>query len=480
MEHNVLRMIKKIALVELNAGLWQPGTFLRHSSIESLAVGYLGAIAQAEGLEVKLIQQQDKSDQDVFNEIVDFSPGLVGFSAMTYNYPASLSLAERIKQNDPSTLTIFGGYHPSFHPEIVQEKAIDFAIIGEGELTFKELLNELNKPKQNYGEIKGLAWFDEELLVNESRERISNLDSLPNPLRDPDLLKECRISGLNYPPLSRQKSVAQVQYSRGCPHNCIFCSSPLMFGNKVFYRNPEKVVQEMQDIIEKCGTNYFYFADLSFNLSKQRIVSLCDEIRKSRMKVNWFCMCRPDNFNKDVLQVMKEAGCSRIGFGIDALSDKTLSMIKPGQNVSMEKTHHILKLANALGIIVRTFVIIGYPWESKKDMDDSIETLKTLPIDELRVGLLTPLPGSAIYYEFKTQGLILTDDLSRYTTEEYIIKHPELSPADMAAFRDRIFKEFYQSKEYKKRTQAKLRKFPHLQQSYDEFFDFLQERKVIR
>ena len=236
----------------------------------------------------------------------------------------------------------------------------------------------------------------------------------------------------------------------------------------------------MQDIVEKYGTNHFYFADLSFNLSKKRIMSLCHEMRKGKLHVNWFCMCRPDNLNKDVLQEMKESGCSRIGFGIDALNDKTLAKIKPGQNVSLEKTHQILKLANALGIIVRTFVIIGYPWESKIDLDDSIETLKTLPIDELRIGLLTPLPGSSIYYEFKNQGIILTDDFSKYTTEEYIIKHHELSPAEMVSYRDKMFREFYQSKEYRRRTQSKLKKFPHLKSSYDEFFDFLQERKVIK
>jgi anaerobic magnesium-protoporphyrin IX monomethyl ester cyclase len=478
--HNVLSMASKIALIEPNAGLWQPGTFLRHSSIEPLAIEYIGAIAKAEGMTVKIIQQQAKSSQEVFDEVIDFSPHLIGFSVMTYNYPASLALVQKIKQHSSKIMTIFGGYHPSFFPEIVKEDAIDFVIIGEGEETFKELLKALNKKEQGYEKVKGLAYYNGEVQINEPRERIKDLDSLPNPLRDDNILKECRISGLNYPPLSKQKSVAQIQYSRGCPHNCIFCSSPFMFGSKVFYRNPEKVVREMQEIIEKYRTNYFYFADLSFNLNRQRIIALCSEIRKNKLNVNWFCMCRPDNLNKHTLQEMKEAGCSRIGFGIDALNDDTLKRIKPGQDISMEKTRDILKLVNSLGIIVRTFVIIGYPWESKKDMNDSIEILKTLPIDELRIGLLTPLPGSTIYKRFKNLGIILTDDFSKYTTEEYIINHPEMDSDEMIAYRDRIFREFYQSSEYRRRTQAKLRKFPHLQQSYDEFFTFLKERKIIK
>jgi len=472
-------MATKIALIELNEGLWKPGTFLRHSSIEPLAIEYIGAAAKVEGFEVEIIQQQHKSDKEVLQEIIDFSPELVGFSVMTYNYPASLSLAKKIKQHNPEILTVFGGYHPSFFPEIVKEDAIDFVIIGEGEETFRELLQVLNS-ERNLKEVKGLAFYDGKVHINEPRERIKDLDSLPNPLRDYDILKECRISGLNYPPLSKQNCVAQILYSRGCPHNCTFCCSPFLYGRKVYFRNPEKVADEMQEIKERFNTNYFYFADLSFNLSKQRVIALCQEIKTRKLDTNWFCMCRVDNIDEELLRTMKEAGCSRIGFGIDALYEKTLKRVKPGQKITMEKTYKALELANASGIIVRTFIIIGYPWETKEDLDDAKEILETLPIDELRIGLLTPLPGSAIYEEFKKERLILTDDFSKYTTEEYIIKNPNFSPEAIAEFREKVFREFYQSKEYEKRKNEKIKKYPYLKQSYDEFFEFLNEKGILR
>jgi anaerobic magnesium-protoporphyrin IX monomethyl ester cyclase len=196
-------MPRKIALIELNEGLWKPGTFLRHSSVEPLAIEYIGAIAKEEGYIVKIIQQQHKSDQEVLQEIIDFSPQVVGFSVMTYNYPASLSLAKKIKQHNPDILTVLGGYHPSFFPDMVKEDAIDFVIVGEGEETFRELLKTLNESEVDFGEIKGLAFYDGSAQINESRERIKNLDSLPNPIRDMSILKECRISGLNYPALSK-------------------------------------------------------------------------------------------------------------------------------------------------------------------------------------------------------------------------------------------------------------------------------------
>jgi anaerobic magnesium-protoporphyrin IX monomethyl ester cyclase len=473
-------MARKIAFIELNEGLWKPGTFLRHSSIEPLAIEYIGAIAKAEGYDVKIIQQQYKSDDEILQEIIDFSPQLVGFSVMTYNYFASLSLAKKIKQYNPGILTVFGGYHPSFFPEIVKENAIDFVIIGEGEETFKELLRVLNNPEQGYETIRGIAYFDGKLHINQPRERIKDLDSLPNPLRDFNILKECRISGLNYPPLSKQNSVAQILYSRGCPHNCIFCCSPFLYGKRVYFRSPEKVVDEMQEINEKYGTNYFYFADLSFNLNRKKVIALCQEIKKRKLDVNWFCMCRVNNIDEELLKNMKYAGCSRIGFGIDALLETTLAKVKPGQSITMRKSYKALELANAMGIIVRTFIIIGYPWETKEDLENAKEILKTLPIDELRIGLLTPLPGSVIYEEFKKQNLILTDDFSKYTTEEYIIKNPDFSPEAMTEFREKIFREFYQSKEYEKRKNEKIKKFPYLKQSYDEFFEFLNEKGIIK
>lgn len=472
-------MEHKIALIELNEGLWKPGTFLRHSSIEPLAIEYLGAIAKAEGYKIKIIQQQRRSDQEVLKEIIDFSPQLAGFSVMTYNYPASLSLARKIKQHNPKILTIFGGYHPSFSPEIVKKDAIDFVITGEGEETFREFLKTPNNPERNYKKIKGLAFYNGKLHIGKPRERIKELDSLPIPLRDYNILKECRISGLNYPPLSKQRCVAQILYSRGCPHNCIFCCSPFLYGSKVYFRSPEKVVDEMQEIKKSFGTNYFYFADLSFNLNKKRVIALCQEIKKRKLDINWFCMCRVDNIDEELLKNMKEAGCSRIGFGIDALHENTLKKVKPGQKITMEKARKALELSNAMGIIVRTFIIIGYPWETKEDLENAKKILKILAIDEIRIGLLTPLPGSAIYEEFKNKGLILTDDLSKYTTDEYIIKNPDFTPEAMAEFRENIFREFYQSKEYEKRMKEKLKKHPHLKQSYDEFFEFLNEKGVL-
>ena len=479
-ERNSETMERKIALIELNAGLWKPGIFLRHSSIEPLATEYIGAIAKEEGYVVKIIQQQHKSDQEVLQEIIDFSPQVVGFSVMTYNYPASLSLAKRIKQHNPDILIVFGGYHPSYCPEIVKDDAIDYVIMGEGEETFRELLKVLNEKRADFTKIRGLAFYDGKLHINKPRERVKDLDSLPNPLRDSDILKECKISGFNYPPLSKQKCVTQVLYSRGCPHNCTFCCSPFLYGSKVYFRSPERVVDEMMEIKEKYGTNYFYFADLSFNLNKRKVIALCDEIKKRQLDTSWFCMCRIDNIDEEFLKNMKEAGCSRIGFGIDALYEETLQKVKPRQKITMEKTQKALELTNNVGIIVRTFIIIGYPWETRQDHEKAKEILKTLAIDEIRIGLLTPLPGSAIYEDFKKQNLILTEDLSRYTTDEYIIKHPDFSPETMAEFREKIFREFYQSKEYENRKKDKLKKHPYLKQSYDEFYKFLTEKGVLR
>jgi len=469
---------KKIALIELNEQLWKPGVFLRHSSVEPLGIEYIGAIAREEGWEVKIIQQRDKSDEEILRMIIDFSPEIVGFSVLTYNYPASVSLAKKIKKQISKTLIVFGGYHPSACPEIVKEDAIDFVIIGEGEESFREFINNFDSLSSNLNNIEGLAYYDGSLYINKPRQRIENLDSLPLPLREFNILKDCKIQGLNFPPPSKQKFVAQILYSRGCPYNCTFCCSPFLFGRKVYFRHPENVVNEMQELIENFGTNYFYFADLTFNVNKQKVITLCREIKKRKLDINWFCMCRVDNIDEELLKNMKEAGCSRIGFGIDSLLEKTLRKIKPLQNISLDLIRNTLEICDSIGIITRAFIIIGYPWENREDISEAEEILRRLPIDELRIGLLTPLPGSIIYNEFKKKGLIITNDLFRYTTDEYIIKNTYLSSKEILEIRQNIFRRFYSSENYHRRIAQKIKKFSYFIDSYQEFFDFLSSQDI--
>jgi radical SAM superfamily enzyme YgiQ (UPF0313 family) len=131
-------------------------------------------------------------------------------------------------------------------------------------------------------------------------------------------------------------------------------------------------------------------------------------------------------------------------------------------------------------MIVRGYVIVGYPDETPESLVETEGVLKSLPVDDLRISFLTPFPGSSLYDDYRDKGLILTDDFSKFTSEEPILKIPGLPPAALRDARMRICRNFYRSDQYQRRIEEKLRQFPYLKQSYDEFVVFLVEREILR
>ena len=467
----------KILLIEPNAGVWAPGTYLRHSSVEPLGLQYVGAIAKLDGFDVKIIQQRAKPDAAILAEVQSFQPDVVGFSVMTYNYYAARNLARLIKQLNGKIKIVMGGSHPSAMPQITEDENIDFAVIGEGEETFRDLMNAIRNNTDCLN-VNGIAFHDGEVQITNPRKRIATLDSLPWPMRSKEILEDCRIFGLNNPPASKQKSVAQVLYSRGCPYDCIFCASHRLWGKRVFFRSTKDVVAEIKNLESEFGTNYVYFADLLFNHSKEKVISLCDELIRGHVNSKWFCLCSVLNIEQDMVLRMKEAGCSRIGFGIDSIDDSILKRIKPRQKSASSKIENALNLSNNAGIINRAFFIIGYPWQSKNELLKVGAVLQALPIDELRIGILTPLPGSPIYDDFKKQGIIINEDFSKYTTEESAIQLKDMNADELDRIKQQIFKDFYQSPAYYKRMKDKIRRFPELKESFQVHIEFLKARGI--
>lgn len=473
-------MLREIVLIEPTLNKFSAlGTFCRHSSLDPIACEYLAAAIKKDGYQVKITKHSEFSKKTFSKEGYEYNLDVVGFSVMTYNFMVAKNLAKEIKLHNPKVFTIFGGYYASARPTIVKDENIDFVIIGEGERTFIELLDILNS-NGDITKVKGIAYWDNGLHINPQRERIENLDKLPFPIRGIEFLKDSKIGGLVYPPPSKQISVCQITYSRGCPYNCTFCNSPQLWGKQVRWRSAKNLVDEIEYLQQKFGTNMVFFTDLTFDLNKTKVYELCNEIRNRGIDIDWFPMCRVDHVDKDLLVAMKEAGCTKISYGIDSISNVTLSKIKPRQNINLGKIKSALELTSDVGIIVRAYVMIGYPWEDKESLQETKEILKVLPIDDLRISFLTPFPGTTLYDEFKKEGLLITEDFSRYTSDEPIVKGKGLSQEELIEIRERIFEKFYNSKEYEMRKKDKLKKFPHLMKSYEEFFEFLHSKKVLR
>lgn len=456
----------KIAFINLFA----PFTGSKYTSglvyIEPLGLEYVAAVAKQAGHDVEIFAPEPSEDLQQFGQrIAAIKPEIIGIGPSTYNFNQAKALSEIVKRHNNKTISIFGGYHVTALPDSVLDPAIDIAIQGEGEYAFTEVVDCFERGV-SYENVQGISFKQNgKLVVTPRRPRIEDLDQIPFPFRAKQDMLKYKCSGVYSPPKSRQISVAQIANSRGCPHGCSYCSSKNMWGSSVVYRQPARVVDEMEFLVENFNTNLIFFSDLTFNLNKKKVIALCNEIIKRDLSISWFCGCRSEGIDEEIVSAMKAAGCSRMHFGIEALDEVSLKEIRRLKTFgTVEKA---LEIASKAGIITRAYLMIGYPWETRQQLETVNDTLNKLHIDDLRISYYTPFPGTTIK---RDEDQILTDNWDDYTTDKPIFKLKDMDREELISLRDSIFSNFYRSQSYNLRYRDKINAFPHLRESFEEFF----------
>jgi len=280
---------------------------------------------------------------------------LVGFSIFDSTLFASLELVKLIK-NDENKI-VFGG--PITNLSFLEE--IDIFIKGEGEETFLEIAKEIPLKK-----IKGIIYNNGEIIHNEERPLIKNLDLIPAPDFSDFEIKE-------YSPNKDDSKAVHlpIMASRGCIGQCTYCSEKAFWK---FYRqkSPEVVLKEMNDYSEKYDTIEFIFADSLFNANLKMLSDFCDLLIKNDKKYFWGGMAR---FHKDMdlsfFKKLRKSGCIHIEFGLETGSQRLIDEIK--KNIKIEDAENNLRDAKKAGIATNIFIMPGYPTEEEKDFEETLE-----------------------------------------------------------------------------------------------------------
>ncbi|MDR0603747.1 MAG: B12-binding domain-containing radical SAM protein [Bacteroidales bacterium] len=476
--------MKKIILIQPLGELNHTNGFTRTSEQEPLALEYLQATL--EQIDVISTLYYGRIDEDkLLHELLSNPVVAVCFSIYSYQYPYCLKLAEKIKilfenKNKVAPTIIFGGYHPSAMPEkVIAEKQVDIVIKGEGEIILRDVIDTIIK-KENLAGVNGIWYKDINGIVQKTKEaeRIKEIDTIPFPKRHSEFMSSSRQFQITYPAPSQQKGVAQVLYSRGCPYSCIFCSSESMWGKKVFWRNPEKVLDEIEFLHNEYNTNLVFFPDLTFNLNKKKVYEICNEFIKRNLPIHWWGLFRLDNLDNEMLFMLKEAKCVKLSIGFesdDASSDK----LKGNFSISKDDYAEVLYTANAIGLIIKALLIIGFPDDTEEKIRNYNNFLRSIPVDEIRVSFITPFPGTQVWDEYQNNYLSKNFNLNELTTEIPIINHPRFSKEELFDLRLEVVQNFYLDPIYKKRILDKIYKYPHLKKSYFEYFKFLENKKII-
>ena len=300
-----------------------------------------------------------------------------------------------------------------------ESPSLDAVVIGEGEETLTDLANNYCETNyKNLDEVKGIVYRDiktENIKINQPRPLINDLNSIPFPARH---LVPFESYG------STKDRTSDMITSRGCVYSCGYCSSSLVMGKKFRSRSPENVVDEIEELQGNYQVKDIAFMDDTFMLNKKRANAIADEIKSRGLDIGFVASSRVDMVDKNLLEKLKSAGLSTLYYGVESGSQRVLNLMKKGITLTQAET--AVKTAKDIGVEVLTSFILGFPGETRDEIDETINFSIKLDADYSQFSILTPFPGTPIYNELKEKKLIDTENWDKYTVLKSVIKYDEL------------------------------------------------------
>jgi radical SAM superfamily enzyme YgiQ (UPF0313 family) len=401
-----------------------------------LGLAYLASIARDQGEEVRIVDSiaSDYTFENVREQIQKFDPDLVGLTSTTSMIPDAYKVAEIAKNYNEDVKIAIGGPHVTFTQETTLRESpnIDFTIAGEGETIFSNLLLYL-KGKKDIKDIKGLSYrTSDKIVVTPPENLIKDVDTIPLPAIDL-LPMDKYVAGT--------KRFGTLMTSRGCPYNCIFCSSSLQFGKIWRGHSTDRVLTELRRLVYDYNIHEVEFLDDTFTLNMKRAVEIANKIKAEKLDIKWSGSARVNLFNDEIAKAMKDSGAHTIYFGIESGNQKTLDFI--GKGIKLQQAIDSVKKGNAAGLHTLGSFIIGFPDDTVEDMKNTIRFSKKVKVKIAQFTIATPYPGTRLWDLAKSNSLIRTMDWRKYTTLNPVMKLKNFSDRKILGWLGKAYAYFY-------------------------------------
>jgi radical SAM superfamily enzyme YgiQ (UPF0313 family) len=384
-----------------------------------LGILYIATILRDEGIEVALLDQaaEGYTLQQTARWVEKEDPDVLGFSALASSGRTATTIAEAVKKSNPDIITVLGNYYATFnhHRILTTYPQVDIIVRGEGEATTRELAQTLDR-EAPLKTVHGLTYrHNDRIVVTPDRPLIKNIDTLPIP--DRRLLNTEYHSAL-LGAIGAPKKFTTILSSRGCPYHCRFCGCQRIVHGTWRPRNVESVVEELQQLASD-GYEQFLFVDDSFTINQKRIITLCNQIIKEQLDIEWICEGRVNHASYELMRSLVKAGCKIIYFGIESANQRILDYYQKQTTVQQART--AVKTARKAGmdIIVGSF-IVGAPTETRQEIAKTLRFAQETPLDIPQYNILGIFPGMAIWDEALEKG---------YLTKELEEQHWEMGVA---------------------------------------------------
>jgi radical SAM superfamily enzyme YgiQ (UPF0313 family) len=353
----------------------------------------LAAVLRDDGHNIRIYDHNVENNG--LKECLKFEPDLVGVTSFTgLMIRDALDLSNYFHQRDIPV--VWGGIHASLMPiQTVKDENIDMVVVGEGEETIVELADAMEN-KRKLDAIKGLVWTKNngsKIVENTPRPLIKDLDLLPFPAWD--LIDEKKYEKTLMGWESSSSEFFSIQTSRGCPYRCGFCYNTVFNARKWRAKSADRVIEELSFLKDNYNINRVNFRDDNFVVNRKRAIKICKEIYKNQLDVEFGIDCRADLLTENFAKILKLGGCDQIYFGIESGSPRILRFIN--KDITLQQAMDSVNICKKLGIKSSTSFILGFPTETKTDIQLTEKFIMKLMPDRLLVKIFVPYPGCKLY-----------------------------------------------------------------------------------
>lgn len=380
--------------------------------------------------------EKNYSIEKITEKILQYNPQILGLTAMTTNINNALKIARAVRKKQPNITIVIGGIHATISSkEVLSNEAVDFIVVGEGEITFDQFLKNINQPEE-FKNIDGLGYKENnQIIINQRRELIKNLNQLPFPAYD--LLK---IEEYRSPYMSRTPFISMLR-SRGCPFQCIFCGVQNMFGRTYRIQDPERTIKEIDYLVDKFNIKEIGFKDSEFILNQENVSRFCDLLIERNYDLIWSCNARVDCGSYQLYQKMKKAGCQIIAFGAESGDEDILKILKKG--ITVEQIREAVKQVKAAKIKASVNFMIGSPGETKGTIEKTIRLAKEIDPDYVHFSFTAPFPGTELREMAIKNNWLINPDLTTVTFMELTMNATNLTEQELRQYMKKAYRSFY-------------------------------------
>jgi len=408
--------------------LTKEGSRERKLAVPPLGLAYLAGGLKKAGYEVAildtLVEGYDNEsasegtiiygleDIDIKKRVLEFNPDLIGVSCLFSNRIAeALNICRIAKTTIPDVHVVLGGQHPTGMPDLINDKNVDYILIGETDNSILQLIKAINA-NDNLLNIDGIILKRGKKIYKNAKRDYPDVKKLPYPAWELlDMNKYWNIGMSDYE--VNQKKIKKFMIlisSRGCPHNCYFCTSSLMSGRRYRERDIDDIVCEIGMYKDKYGISEVHFWDDNFFVNKQRLKKLLTHLIQEfpEMEFQSPSGSEINALDEEVIELLAKAGFKKVFLAVESANEEIQDKLID-KKVNLKRIPDLIKIIKKYGMIAEGSFMVGFPGETKEQIDNTFKSVRAFNFDRISISIVNPLPGTNLFDKCREEKLFYDD-----------------------------------------------------------------------